>query len=99
MLTASYKESPDAVVRSGVTRLSLWEDPNYRKLVPWSNYADVMLASIKYDTDPDWRPRVPQWPKIGEIMAVAIQAALVGQMGVKEALDDANQQIAKVMGV
>ena len=99
MLTASYKETPDAVVRSGVTRLSLWEDPKYRKLVPWSNYADVMLASLKYDTDPDWRPRVPQWPKIGEILAVAIQAALVGQMGVKEALDDANKQIAKVMRV
>ena len=97
MLTAGQKESPDAVVRTGVTRLSLWEDPAYRKLVNWSNYADVVLASIKNDTDPDWRPRVPEWPKIGEVMAVAVQAALVGQMGVKEALDDANRQITKIM--
>jgi ABC-type glycerol-3-phosphate transport system substrate-binding protein len=52
---------------------------------------------MKEDTDPDWRPRVPQWPKIGETMAVAIQSALVKQTTPKEALDEANKKIAKVM--
>jgi ABC-type glycerol-3-phosphate transport system substrate-binding protein len=52
---------------------------------------------MKEDTDSDWRPRVPQWPKIGEFMAVAIQAALVKQKTPKQALDDANAEIAKVM--
>ena len=27
----------------------------------------------------NWRPRVPQWPAIGDTMATAIQSALVGQ--------------------
>jgi ABC-type glycerol-3-phosphate transport system substrate-binding protein len=52
---------------------------------------------MREDTDVNWRPRVPQWPEIGEIMAVAIQAALVGQKAPKRALDDANAEIAKVM--
>jgi multiple sugar transport system substrate-binding protein len=96
--SAIYKESPDAVVRTGVNRISIWNDPQYRKVIDFTpDYADVVLTSMKQDTDPDWRPRVPQWPKIGEIMAVAIQAALVKQQQPKEALDDANRQIAKAM--
>jgi hypothetical protein len=49
------------------------------------------------DTDANWRPRVPQWPEIGEVMAVAIQAALVKQKTPKDALDEANREIAKIM--
>lgn len=96
--SAIYKETPDAVVRTGVNRVSIWSDPEYRKVIGFTpDYADVVLTSMKEDTDPDWRPRVPQWPKIGEAMAVAIQSALVKQTTPKEALDEANKQIAKVM--
>ena len=98
MSSAVIKESPEAVVRTGVNRVSIWTDPGYRKVIGFTpDYADVVLTSMKEDTDPDWRPRVPQWPKIGEIMAVAIQAALVRQQTPKAALDEANDQIAKVM--
>lgn len=96
--SAVYKETPDAVVRTGVTRLSIWSDPEYRKVINFTpDYADVVLTSMKEDTDSDWRPRVPQWPKIGEVMAVAIQAALVKQKTPKAALDDANAEITKIM--
>jgi multiple sugar transport system substrate-binding protein len=61
------------------------------------DYADVVLTSMKDDTDADWRPRVPEWPKIGEEMAVAIQSALVKQTTPRKALDDANANIAKIM--
>ncbi|HSD52466.1 MAG TPA: sugar ABC transporter substrate-binding protein [Candidatus Methylomirabilis sp.] len=98
MRTATFKESPDAVVRTGVNRVSLWNDPQYRKVIGFTpDYADVVLRSMREDTDVNWRPLVPQWPEIGEIMAVAIQAALVGQKTPKRALDDANAEIAKVM--
>lgn len=99
-LTATYKESPDAVVRTGVNRVSIWRDPAYRKVIGFHpDYADVVLTSMEKDTDADWRPRLPQWPKIGEILAVAVQGALVKQKTVKRALDDANRQIAKVLRV
>jgi multiple sugar transport system substrate-binding protein len=49
------------------------------------------------DTDVDWRPRVPQWPALGEAMATGIQAALVGQKKSKEALDEAQVRIDAIM--
>ena len=96
--SAIYKESEDAVVRTGVNRISIWSDPEYRKVIAFTpDYADVVLTSMKEDTDADWRPRVPEWPKIGETMAVAIQSALVKQTKPKQALDEANDKIAKIM--
>ena len=96
--SAVYKESADAVVRTGVNRVSIWSDPEYRKVIAYTpDYADVVLASMKEDTDADWRPRVPEWPKIGEAMAVAIQSALVKQTTPKKALDEANENITKIM--
>ena len=58
------------------------------------NFIPAALESLEQDTDVDWRPRVPQWPAIGETMATAIQAALVGQKKPKEALDEAQARIA-----
>ena len=52
---------------------------------------------MDHDTDPDWRPRVPQWPAIGETMSVAIQQALSGQATPKAALDNAQNRIEQVM--
>lgn len=96
--TATHRESPQAVIRSGVNRLSLWNDPAYRKLVSFTpDYPEVVFRSLKEDTDLDWRPRVPQWPEIGEVVSLAIQAALVRQKTPRQALDDANREIAKIM--
>ncbi len=96
--SAIYKDAPEAVVRTGVNRISIWSDPEYRKVIDYTpNYADVVLTSMKEDMDVNWRPRLPEWPKIGELMAVAIQSALVKQTKPKEALDEANKNIAKIM--
>ena len=35
------------------------------------NFIQAALESLEQDTDVDWRPRVPQWPAIGETMATA----------------------------
>ncbi len=96
--SAIYKDTPEAVVRTGVNRISIWSDPEYRKVIDYTpNYADVVLTSMKEDMDVNWRPRLPEWPKIGELVAVAIQSALVKQTKPKEALDEANKNIAKIM--
>lgn len=96
--SAIIKEGPDSVVRTGVNRISIWSDPEYRKVIGFTpEYADVVLSSMKEDTDANWRPLVPEWPKIGELMAVAIQSALVKQSTPKQALDEANAKIAQLM--
>ena len=55
------------------------------------------MQALQEDTDVDWRPRVPQWPAIGDTMATAIQSALSGQATVKAALDDAQKRIEPMM--
>lgn len=99
LLSASYMETEDAVVRTGVNRTSIWEDDSYRDLIGFTDdYVDVVLSALTEDTDPDWRPRVPQWPEIGDIMAIAVQSALTNQGTPQEVLDDANGQISELMG-
>lgn len=61
------------------------------------NFIPAALDSLAQDTDVDWRPRVPQWPAIGETMATAIQSALVGQKKSKEALDEAQARIQQIL--
>lgn len=85
--------------RSGLNRLSLWKSPEFAAAMKdaGDNFIPAALASLEQDTDVDWRPRVPQWPAIGETMATAIQSALVGQKKPKEALDEAQTRIASLM--
>ena len=85
--------------RSGVNRISLWKSPEFAAAMKGAgdNFIPAALESLEQDTDVDWRPRVPQWPAIGETMATAVQSALVGQKKPKEALDEAQARIAQIM--
>ena len=85
--------------RSGINRVSLWKAPEFAAAMKdaGDNFIPAALESLEQDTDVDWRPRVPQWPAIGETMATAIQAALVGQKKPKEALDEAQARIQQIL--
>jgi ABC-type glycerol-3-phosphate transport system substrate-binding protein len=88
-----------AAKRSGINRTSLWRAPEFLAMTQdiGPNFVDAALQSLEQDTDVDWRPRVPQWPAIGDTMATAIQAALVGQKKSKDALDEAQARIDQIM--
>ena len=94
----SYKFAGPAK-RSGVNRMSIWRSPEFAAAMSGAgdNFIPAALESLEQDTDVDWRPRVPQWPAIGETMATAIQAALVGQKKPKEALDEAQARIQQIL--
>jgi multiple sugar transport system substrate-binding protein len=85
--------------RSGLNRTSLWKSPEFAAAMQGSghNFVAAALTSLEQDTDVDWRPRVPQWPAVGETMATGIQAALVGQKKPKEALDEAQTRIQQIL--
>lgn len=85
--------------RSGINRMSLWRSPKFAAAMKGAgdNFIPAALESLEQDTDVDWRPRVPQWPAIGETMATAIQTALVGQKNSKEALDEAQARIQQAL--
>lgn len=84
--------------RSGLNRLSLWKSAEFADAMKdaGDNFIQASLESLEHDTDVDWRPRVPQWPAIGDTMAVAVQAALVGQKTAKAALDQAQARIQQI---
>lgn len=86
--------------RFDVNRMSLWNSPEYRNTIADAghNFLEASIESLTQDTDVDWRPRVPQWPAIGEAMGKLVQAALVGQMKPRQALDEAQKQIDRVVG-
>ena len=88
-----------AAKRSGVNRTSLWKAPEFVQTMQaqGANFVPAALESLDQDTDVDWRPRVPQWPAIGDTLATAVQAALVGQKKPKEALDEAQAKIDGIM--
>ena len=90
---------PGPAKRSGINRLSLWRSPEFAAAMKdaGDNFIPAALESLEQDTDVEWRPRVPQWPAIGDTMATAIQSALVGQKKPKEALDEAQARIQQIM--
>ncbi len=85
--------------RSGVNRMSSWRSAEFAEAMKGAgdDFVKTALASLEQDTDVDWRPRVPQWPAIGETMATAIQSALVGQKTPKAALDEAQTRIQQLL--
>lgn len=95
----SYAYKGSGIGRSGVNRTSLWKLDTYRKSVDYGNgFLDAVETSLAEDTDLDWRPRVPEWPAIGDRMAIALQTALTGQKTAKAALDDVSQEIVGILG-
>lgn len=97
-IRTSYKfEGP--AKRSGVNRLSLWQDPAYVETVGkfGDNFVEATLTALQEDTDVDWRPRVPQWPGIGDAVATAVASTLAGQATPKAALDAAQERVAAMM--
>ena len=85
--------------RSGLNRTSLWRSPEFVAMTKdiGPNFVDAALTSLEQDTDVNWRPRIPQWPAVGDTMATAIQSALVGQKKSKEALDEAQARIDQIL--
>jgi ABC-type glycerol-3-phosphate transport system substrate-binding protein len=88
-----------AAKRSGVNRTSSWQSAEFAQSMAsmGDNFIKTAMDSLAQDTDVDWRPRVPQWPAIGETMATSIQAALVGQKKAKAALDEAQARIQQIL--
>lgn len=85
--------------RFGANRTSVWNEAPYRDML--NNAGDGLVEaatkSFEQDTDVEWRPRLPQWPAVGEVMATAIQASLVGQAKPADALNEAQAKIEQVL--
>lgn len=90
---------PGAYKRTGANRTSVWDIQDYRSVLEEAgdNFIAAATTSFAEDTDVDWRPRLPQWPAVGDTLATAIQASLVGQSSVVDALNEAQAKIEAIL--
>ena len=90
---------PGAYKRTGANRTSVWDLKEYRAVLEAAgdNYINAATKSFAEDTDVEWRPRLPQWPAVGDTMATAVQASLVGQASPKDALNEAQRKIDGIL--
>jgi multiple sugar transport system substrate-binding protein len=77
---------------SSFIRKSQTHDPDVIKKYPFINVIDETFEH----GDGEYRPRIPQYPEIQDILGSAVNAVLVGNTDPKKALDDAQAAAAKL---
>lgn len=77
---------------SSFIRKSQTHDPDVMKKFPFVTVIDETFEH----GDGEYRPRIPQYPQIQDILGTAVNAVLVGNSDPKKALDDAQAQASKL---
>ena len=73
-------------------RKSTLADPDLNKKFP---YLPVIAKSFE-NADGDYRPRIPQYPEIQDLLGTAVNAVLVGDADPKAALDEVQEKAVKL---
>lgn len=73
-------------------RKSTLADPDLNAKYP---FLPIIAKSFE-DADGDYRPRIPQYPEIQDLLGTAVNAVLVGGADPKAALDEAQKQAEKL---
>ena len=77
---------------SSFIRKSQTHDPDVAKKYPFINVIDETFEH----GDGEYRPRIPQYPQIQDILGTAVNGVLVGNSDPKKALDEAQAAAAKL---
>lgn len=83
-----------------IGRLSTFEDPEIAQSEPYVNPTFEALKKAYNLIEagvPHFRPPIPEWSRIGEILGFEANAALIGEKTTKDALDKAAIEIKKIM--
>lgn len=78
-------------MRADATRKSVWEDQSYRDKYNYEGWIDVTIAAMD-QADPDYRPRIKEWKRMGDRLGIAISEVLV-ERDIKTTLDAAQKDI------
>lgn len=70
---------------------------NYSKYADKFPWFDAMAAAAPYCEYDSYRPRIPEYPKLQEILGLRLNQAMIGELGIQEALDTANKEITDVL--
>jgi multiple sugar transport system substrate-binding protein len=92
---ASSAEMQRAFLDAGIgvfTRKSVLNDPALRQHFPFFAVADQSLTN----GDADFRPRIPRYPQIQDLLGTAVNAVLVGTADPQRSLDDAQARALRL---
>ncbi|UCG93589.1 MAG: sugar ABC transporter substrate-binding protein [Candidatus Aerophobus sp.] len=80
-----------------VTRKSIWTDAAFVKR--WG-YAGGFLEKFMNSLEigyPEFRPRIPEWPEVGDTVALALNQVIVGTKTAEEAFKGVNKEVLRIM--
>ncbi|WP_019536807.1 ABC transporter substrate-binding protein [Paenibacillus ginsengihumi] len=78
-------------MRGDVTRKAVWEDQEFKNKYNYPGWIDVTVSSMD-KADPDYRPRIKEWKRMGDRLGIAVSEVLANRSA-KEALDAAQKDI------
>jgi multiple sugar transport system substrate-binding protein len=89
------KEADKKVVLNGGApfRLSTINDPELQQQFPEFH---VLAEQLQY-ADPDWRPIIPEWGRINELLGFAIHEVLSGEKSPQEAMQSVIEPVKEIM--
>ena len=80
-----------------VTRKSIWNDPAFIKRWGYAGgFLEKFMKSLEIGY-PEFRPRIPEWPEVGDAVALALNQVIVGNKTAEEAFKEANKKIYNIM--
>lgn len=88
LLTMTTENTFDAV-----NRISVLSDPQIQEKYPWSEAA---LEAMKV-ADPEYKPRIPAYSQMEEVLGVALNDALTGAASPGDALDKSQEMILQIV--
>ncbi|TVR74851.1 MAG: extracellular solute-binding protein [Spirochaetaceae bacterium] len=91
----TMKETEEKIIRAGGApfRMSSLNNPALQAEYP----EFVVLAEQLKVANPDWRPIIPEWGEINNMLGIAINQALTGDKTPQQAMDDVMGPIRQVM--
>lgn len=80
------------------TRNSVAEDPEVQEKynLDNGNLMKLRIESLNI-ARPDYRPLIPEWPEIGDLIAAQVNGTVNGGPSAKDALTEANKQVTEVL--
>lgn len=92
-LTSKPVDRLIALAGGNPSRFSTHADPELNAQMP---HLAVFGEALRH-ADPDWRPIIPVWGRINEMLGFALARAMTGEISVQAALDSVAAPIAEIM--
>jgi ABC-type glycerol-3-phosphate transport system substrate-binding protein len=98
----SFDMQLDCALQKGVVssaRKSVFENPAFQAKFGEDSYPGWLSSTVKsYElADPNFRPLIPEWREVGNIIGIAVEQVIAGEKSAKEALDWAAKEVERIM--